>query len=338
MGSLPAKSAMKSNEPALEGGVEVLERRWPGSRSSIAATLRRGEALADQRAHPGVAGRVEGQERHGPVGVGPEGAGVEGDPEGVGEAVDVAEGGQHVLVARQGPEVELVVAVDRRLGPQAGIGRVGVLVDLVGVGAVVTGSTGSVVRSSGRVTGVRPSDQRAAASASEVGDVDEAACGPCRPHSMAPSRRGSSTAHAPVGSTPGPRAAASRRWSCGADPDRAGARRRGSRPSRADGAGVDQGRVVGGEQDHVPARVALDPLGQRHRRRRRRPGGSASHAAPQHLGQQVVLRAEVGVGGGRGHPGPPGHVAHGQPGVADLLAPRRRPRPPAARPPRPGGA
>ena len=43
---------------------------------------------------------------------------------------------EHVLVAGQGPEVELVVPVQRGLGPQAGVDRVGVLVDLVGVGAV----------------------------------------------------------------------------------------------------------------------------------------------------------------------------------------------------------
>ena len=112
-----------------------MARMW----SSICGHLGRGEALADQRAHPGVTGRVEGQERHEPVGVGAEGAGLEGDPLGVGEPVEVAEGGQHVLVAGEGPEVELVVAVHRRLGPQPGVDRVGVLVDLVGVGAVGDG-------------------------------------------------------------------------------------------------------------------------------------------------------------------------------------------------------
>ena len=47
--------------------------------------------------------------------------------------------------------------------------------------------------------------------------------------------------------------------------------------------------------------------------------GEGLHAPPQHLGQQVVLGAEVVVGGGRRHPGPAGHAAHGEPGVADLL-------------------
>ena len=102
MGSLPAKSAMKSNDPRSRAGSRcsramarmcVLHRRHLG----------RGEALADQRAHPGVAGRVEGQERHELVGVGPEGAGLERYPLGVGEAVEIAEGGQHVLVVGTGP-------------------------------------------------------------------------------------------------------------------------------------------------------------------------------------------------------------------------------------------
>ena len=94
------------------------------------------EPLGDEGPHAVVAGRVEGVERHVLVGVGPGGGGVEGDAVRGREAGGVAEGGHHVGVARQGPEVELVVAVEGGLVAQAGVGRVGVLVDLVGVGAV----------------------------------------------------------------------------------------------------------------------------------------------------------------------------------------------------------
>ena len=83
------------------------------------------------------------------------------------------------------------------------------------------------------------------------------------------------------------------------------------------GAGIDQGRALRGEHDHGPHGVGQahghrGALGRRHRRQ-------GLHPPPQHLGQQVVLGAEVGVGRGRRHPGPSGHVAHGQPGVAHLF-------------------
>jgi hypothetical protein len=39
---------------------------------------------------------------------------------------------------------------------------------------------------------------------------------------------------------------------------------------------------------------------------------------PEDLGDEVVLRPEVGVGGGGRHPGSLGHVAHRQPVVAHL--------------------
>ena len=83
-----------------------------------------------------MARRVHGEERHGAVGLGAEGGRVEADAVGVGVVVDVAEGGQDVGVAGVGEEVELLVVEDRRLGPQAGVGRVRVLVDGVVVGAV----------------------------------------------------------------------------------------------------------------------------------------------------------------------------------------------------------
>ncbi len=62
---------------------------------------------------------------------------------------------------------------------------------------------------------------------------------------------------------------------------------------------VDRG---GGAVD-VRDREAIDPAGE-------------------HLGDEVVLRAEVGVRRGRRDAGPPGHVAHGEPVVpaeAELL-------------------
>ena len=44
--------------------------------------------------------------------------------------------------------------------------------------------------------------------------------------------------------------------------------------------------------------------------------GEGLQPAPEHLGDEVVLRREVGVGGGRRHAGPAGHVADGEPVVA----------------------
>ena len=47
--------------------------------------------------------------------------------------------------------------------------------------------------------------------------------------------------------------------------------------------------------------------------------GKVLYPAPEHLGQQVVLRAEVVVRGRRRHARPAGHVADGEPRVSDLL-------------------
>ncbi len=54
----------------------------------------------------------------------------------VGNTPSVADAPWHVGVARQRPEVVLLVVVERRLVAQAGVGRVRVLVDLVVVGVV----------------------------------------------------------------------------------------------------------------------------------------------------------------------------------------------------------
>ena len=126
---------MKSNEPASSAGVEMRH----GQRADAVLHGRhpaRREALADDGAHAGVPGRVHGEEGHGAVRVGPEGGRVEADAVGVRVAVDVAERGQDVGVARVGEEVELLVVEDGRLGAQPRVGRVGVLVNAVVVGAV----------------------------------------------------------------------------------------------------------------------------------------------------------------------------------------------------------
>ena len=122
----------------FDGGVEVSHGQGADLRFELGHPARR-EGLGDERAHAGVAGWVHGQERHRLVGLGPVGGGIESDAEAVGEVGGVAEGGQDVGMARQRPEVELVVAVERGLGAQPRVGRVGVLVDLVVVRAVVHG-------------------------------------------------------------------------------------------------------------------------------------------------------------------------------------------------------
>ena len=111
MGSRPAKSPTKSNAAGSSAGVEVGHGHRPDARLHVGHPPRR-EALADEGAHPGVPGGVHRQERHGSVCVGTVGRGVEGDPVGVRVVVEVAEGGEHVGVAREREEVELLVVED----------------------------------------------------------------------------------------------------------------------------------------------------------------------------------------------------------------------------------
>ena len=308
IGSRPAKSPMKSNVPASSAGS-----RWATASSRIRVLHgghpARREALADDGAHAGVPRRVHGEERHGPVRVGPEGGRVEAHAEGVGVVVDVAERGQDVGVARVGEEVELLVVEDRRLGAQARVGRVRVLVDGVVVGAVGQRRDGGhrpVARHErGRVGHQRRhgvEGQVAHAGAEQrpgVGHLQHAQDGrpprrrPARPPGGARFRR------------PCAPARASRR-------DRRPAAR-SCRPPRPAGPMDAEAHGAGG---------VGHPLGQGQAEvdeMRRR-----LHAAPQHLGQQVVLAREVGVGGRRRHAGP----------LGDACAPRcpRRaaPRPPAA--------
>ena len=97
----------------------------------------RREAARHQRAHARVARRVHGEERHRRVRARMRRRRVERDAVAVREARDVAKAGEHVGVARQRPEAEPLVAIDRRLGAQLGVDRVRILVDLVGVGIVL---------------------------------------------------------------------------------------------------------------------------------------------------------------------------------------------------------
>ena len=245
---------------------------------------------------------------------GPKAPGSSDTPVGVGEAVDVAEGGQHVLVAGEGPEVELVVAVDRCLGPEPGVDRVGVLVDLVGVGAVDDGVPSSTVirrapASAGpRVRIIEP----AAAWATNPGMSMRGHVAHARPEQR-PEKVVSSTPTT-VGSTPRPTARTSRWWICAADPVtevlHVGVGAQQGLVDASTSAGLPVVRRTMVRTRRSPGRAPSRPMVGHHRR-------EGLHPPPEHLGQQVVLGAEVVVGGGRGHPGPAGHVADGEPAVAD---------------------
>ncbi len=302
---------------ALERRLEVLEGDGADPVLHL-GDLGRREALAHQRPHAGVPGRVEGEERHEPVGVRAEGAGLEGHPVGVRESVEIAEGGQHVLVPRQRPEVELVVAVHGRFAPEPGVDRVGVLVDLVVVGAV--GDATPIIAVAARF-GVRrrsatPATRRSAAPATNSGMSIEDMW-PMPGGQQRPREGGLQHAAPPVGSAPGPSAAASRRWICA--------------PIRSRRC-FTSGLVLSSATVHASTRPGLSVVKSTMARTASTSrscigrfgdpstGGQRLHPPPEHLGQQVVLRAEVGVGGGRGHAGPPGHDADGEPVVAPSLA------------------
>ena len=84
---------------------------------------------------------------------------------------------------------------------------------------------------------------------------------------------------------------------------------------QCDRAGIDERGTAGGKGDHVSDGL-LYPL----RHGNRFVGadrGERLHPAPQHFGQQMVLGAEVRVGGSWGNAGSPGHTPHGEPVVAD---------------------
>ena len=98
IGSRPAKSATKSKLAASTAASTCSTARSPDAVLELGHPAG-GEGLGHERAHPGVVGRVHGQERHGPVGVGPVGGGVERDAEAVRELGRVAEGAEDVVVA-----------------------------------------------------------------------------------------------------------------------------------------------------------------------------------------------------------------------------------------------
>ena len=60
---------------------------------------------------------------------------IDRDAEAIREALHVLEGGQHVGVAREGPEAELLVSMDRRLRAQPGVEGIGILMDFIRIGA-----------------------------------------------------------------------------------------------------------------------------------------------------------------------------------------------------------
>src|SRR5438309_6187027 len=92
-----------------------------------------GEAAHDEPAHAVVTWGVHGEEGGGlrwmrvarPL---------ERHAVGVREVLAVLEAGEHIVVARQGPEPEAVVVVERRLVAQPAIGRIRILVQVPGEG------------------------------------------------------------------------------------------------------------------------------------------------------------------------------------------------------------
>ena len=118
------------------------ERIEIGRRKIADALLERGdptrrEALRDQSAQARVPGRIEREERGACGRLRPPRLGIERHAVIVGEERSVPERREHIGVARQRPEVECVVAVDRRVGAQRRVGRVRILVDLIGVRVVL---------------------------------------------------------------------------------------------------------------------------------------------------------------------------------------------------------
>ena len=211
IGSLPAKSAMKSNVPCSRAGSRC-STAMARMRSSIWATLDGGEALAHQRAHPGVPGRVEGQERHDLVGVGAEGAGVEGDA--VARWRSRRRCGRRPGRPRGGRGPRSRARRCGRPGPRPAAGR--------RPGRDPRGSrrrTGCRRRAGGRWSS-RPVRGAAAAGAGRASASAAAATNsgmsgedmwPMPAVSSAPEKEVSST-RTTIGSAPGPTAAASRRW------------------------------------------------------------------------------------------------------------------------------
>ena len=133
-------------------------------RGSSSATRRGVKPRGHQPAHAAVHGRVHAPGTTWSCGrAGPDAAGSSDTPWRVEKPLGVAEPLDHVGVAGQRPEAQLVVVVQRRLVAEAGVGRVRVLVDLVGVRVVRPAARRPTCRCS------RPSSQ------DEIGDLRRAA-------------------------------------------------------------------------------------------------------------------------------------------------------------------
>jgi hypothetical protein len=110
--------------------LEVAHRERADARLEVGDAPRR-EALRDQRADAVVPRRIHREDREHRRAVGAELPHLERDPARVGEVLPILEAREHVGVARERPEADLLVPVDRRLFAQRAIRRIRVLVELV---------------------------------------------------------------------------------------------------------------------------------------------------------------------------------------------------------------
>ncbi len=265
----------------------------------------RGEALGDQRAQPLLARRVHAQERRHPVRVGAPGALLDRDTHRVGVDALGADRVLDVGVPGQRPEVVLSVVVQRLLVTTAPVDRVGVLLERVVV---------------------RVEDDRAhtlpfmitattASSRSPISVVGHQAHAALQQRTGERQREGLEQRGVGV---------VTERGAEPVDEDRTD-----PQPQPLDvGVGAEQrGRHRGGElrgSRQALGEVAghrLQPLDRRLPRRLRVVLGQV---APEELGEEVVLRGQVGVRRGRRDAGALGDGADGQRLVADraqLLVP-----------------
>ena len=125
--------------------VEVADGQFTDARLEVEDPPR-GEPPRHQRPHARVPWRIHRQERHRLVRVGARRQLVEADPVAVGEVGRVAERRDDIGMTRQGPELELVVAIERRLGAEPGVSGIRIFVDVVVVGAVAHRARGQLGR------------------------------------------------------------------------------------------------------------------------------------------------------------------------------------------------
>ncbi len=307
MGSRPAKSATKSKSrrSTAVSRCSTASSRMPPSSS---ATRRGVKTLETSERIRVWSRRVHGEERHGPVGVGSVGGGIEGDAE---------------------PVRQLGGVRGRRRGRHRGARAPRSRARRCGRAAPRPADG----HRSGR--GPRASGSRTGCSAAEPPVV--------RRH-RTPSRSGPGHVGEGVGDTPVrqvPHPGPQHRTGVGqieAEQDGGigvGAERRGDPgvqlgaephsqsphvgPAAEQGGGARrrQFRIVGHEQTKILERAGQS-IGNALTPGRSGDGRQRIEPPPQDLGQQVVLGGEVGVGGGRGHAGSPRHAAHGEPLVSTL--------------------